>query len=121
MRNLLRREDGRPVEHQNVRRALARDPRGLVALLDSAYDEQALTLLRALAGDEDVHIRRALCDVLPDVVALSGEVAIDLIEDYLLQDRDRFVHERTWTALRQLMSGGSERAEELCAQLIEIA
>jgi transcriptional regulator with XRE-family HTH domain len=121
MRTLLRREDGRPVEHQNVRRALARDLRGLVALLHGPYDEQALALLRALAADEDVHVRRALCDVLPDVVAQSSEIALDLVQDYLLQDRDRFVHERTWLALRQLMSAGSERAEELCAQLIEIA
>ena len=121
MRALLRREDGRPVEHQNVRRSLARDPRGLVALLEGPYDEQALALLRALAADEDVHVRRALCDALPEVVAQSSEVALDLIEDYLLQDRDRFVHERTWMALRELMGAGSERAEELCAQLIEIA
>ena len=121
MRDLLRREDGRPVEHQNVRRALARGSRGLVALLDGPYDEQALALLRALAADEDVHVRRALCDALPEVVAQSGEIALDLIEAYLLQDRDRFVHERTWMALRDLMGAGSERAEELCAQLIEIA
>jgi 3-methyladenine DNA glycosylase AlkC len=90
-------------------------------LLDGPYDEQALSLLRALAADEDIHVRRALCDVLPDVVARSSEVALDLIEDHLLQDRDRFVHERTWMALRNLMGAGSERAEELCAQLIEIA
>jgi len=121
MRVLLRRENGRPVEHQNVRRALLRNPGGLVELLQGAYDEQALALLRTLSADEDVHIRRAVCDVLPDIVARSAEIALDLIEEYLLQDRDRFVHERTWTALRRLMSIGSERAEELCARLIEIA
>jgi transcriptional regulator with XRE-family HTH domain len=121
MRVLLRRENGRPVEHQNVRRALLRKPGGLIQLLEGAYDEQALALLRTLSADEDVHIRRAVCDVLPEIVARSAEVALDLIEEYLLQDRDRFVHERTWTALRQLMSAGSERAEELCARLIEIA
>lgn len=121
MRGLLRSEDGRPVEHQNVRRAVARDPSGLVALLAGPYDEQALALLRTLAADEDVHVRRAICDVLPDIVTQSVQIALDLIEEYLLQDRDRFVHERTWTTLRRLMSVGSERAEELCAQLIEIA
>jgi hypothetical protein len=121
MRGLLRRENGRPVEHQNVRRAVARDPSDLVALLAGPYDEQALALLRTLAADEDVHVRRAICDVLPDIVTQSVQIALDLIEEYLLQDRDRFVHERTWTTLRRLMSVGSERAEELCAQLIEIA
>ena len=40
---------------------------------------------------------------------------------YLLQDRDHFIHERTWAALRSLMNAGSDRAEELCAELIEIA
>ncbi len=121
MRSFLRREEGGPVEHQNVRRALARHPTELIALLDGPYDEAALALLETLAADEDVHIRRAICDALPDVVDRSPEVALDLIEQYLLQDRDHFIHERTWTTLRCLMNVGSERAEELCARLIEIA
>jgi transcriptional regulator with XRE-family HTH domain len=121
MRTFLRQEDGRPAEHQNVRRAVARDLSGLIDLLDGPYDEVALTLLRALTADRDVHIRRAVCDALSDVVARSPGVALDLIEEYLLQDRDRFVHERTWNTLRYLMNAGSERAEELCARLIEIA
>jgi hypothetical protein len=58
--------------------------------------------------------------VLADLAAQEPEVALDLIDEYLLQDRDHFVHERTWGALRQLMAAGAERAEELCAQLIEI-
>ena len=121
MRSFLRREGGQPVEHQNVRRALARHPAGLIALLDSPYDEAALALLEMLTADEDVHIRRAICDALPGVVDRAPEVALDLIERYLLQDRDHFIHERTWTTLRCLMNAGSERAEELCARLIEIA
>ncbi|MBN1639613.1 MAG: helix-turn-helix domain-containing protein [Anaerolineae bacterium] len=121
MRRFLAREMGRPVEHQNVRRALARHAGALVALLAGPYDEPALALLRTLASDEDVHVRRAISDVLPDVIALSPEVALDLIDAYLLQDRDHFIHERTWAALRSLMSAGSDRAEELCAELIEIA
>ena len=121
MRSFLRREKGQPVEHQNVRRALARHPAGLIALLDSPYDETALALLETFTADQDVHIRRAICDVLPDVVDRSPEVALDLIEKYLLQDRDHFIYERTWTTLRCLMNVGSERAEELCARLIEIA
>jgi hypothetical protein len=121
MRSFLRREEGQPVEHQNVRRALARHPTGLIALLDSPYDEAALALLEVLTADQDVHIRRAVCDALPDVVDQSPEVALDLIEQYLLQDRDHFIHERTWAMLRCLMNARSERAEELCARLIEIA
>jgi transcriptional regulator with XRE-family HTH domain len=121
MRYVLRRDKGEPVEHQNVRRAVARDPGELIGLLESAYDEGALSLLRALAADPDVHIRRALCDALPEVIARSPEVALDLIEAYFLADRDRYVQERTWGALRQLMGAGEERAEELCARLIEIA
>ena len=121
MRGLLRREMGRPVEHQNVRRALARHAGALVALLAGPYDESALQLLHTLAADEDVHIRRTISDVLPDVIAVSPEVAIDLIDRYLLQDRDHFIHERTWAALRSLMNAGSDRAESLCAELIEIA
>jgi transcriptional regulator with XRE-family HTH domain len=121
MRTLLRKEAEGPVEHQNVRRALARYPQGLIALLDSAYDKSALSLLRALVADEDIHIRRAICDALPDLVGQSPEITLDLIEEHLLQDRDRFIHERTWATLRTLMNAGSERAEVLCARLIEIA
>jgi transcriptional regulator with XRE-family HTH domain/ketosteroid isomerase-like protein len=121
MRTFLRKEGGRPVEHQNIRRAIARELGGLIDLLDGPYDETALTLLHTLTADQDVHIRRAVCDVLSDVVAHAPQVALDLIEEYLLQDRDSFVHERTWNALRGLMVGGSERAEELCVRLVEIA
>jgi transcriptional regulator with XRE-family HTH domain/ketosteroid isomerase-like protein len=121
MRYFLRQENGHPAEHQNVRRAVARHPDTLIGLLDGAYDEAALRLLRTLTGDRDVHVRRAIGDVLTDVVELAPGAALDLIEEYLLQDRDHFVQERTWNALRQLMSAGSERAEELCARLIEIA
>lgn len=127
MRHFLRREGGQPMEHQNVRRAVARHPTGLIELLNepgqtwAPYHDDALDLLRLLAADEDVHIRRAICDVLTVIAARAPEVALDLIEAYLLQDRDRFVQERTWNTLRQLMSNGMERAEELCARLIEIA
>ena len=121
MRTLMRRQDTGAVEHQNVRRALTRHLDSLVALLDSPYDEPVLDLLQAFAGDEDVHIRRAICDTLPDLATQAPDVALDLIEDALLQDRDHFIHERTWATLRRLMNHGSERAEELCAQLIEIA
>ncbi len=121
MRHVLRRDGGQPVEHQNVRRAVARHAYKLVDLLDGDYDQAALDLLRALVADGDMHIRRAVCDALGVLAERFSEVALDLIETHLLQDRDRFVHERTWNALRALMSRGSERAEELCAQMIEIA
>jgi transcriptional regulator with XRE-family HTH domain len=121
MRYVLRQESGKPVEHQNVRRAVARASAGLIALLDGPYDESALNLLRTLVADRDIHIRRAFCDALAELVERFPDVALDLIEAYLLQDRDRFVHERTWNALRHLMNKGSERAEELCARMIEIA
>jgi len=121
MRSLLQREKDRPVESQNVRRALARQTKGLIALLNGPYDQTALTLLRTMAADEDLHIRRAICDVLPDIAVQSPQIALDLIQEYLLQDRDRFVHERTWATLRSLMSAGLERAEDLCMRLIEIA
>ena len=121
MRFFVRQEDGRPVEHQNVRRAVTRALPGLIALLGGPYDEAALRLLRAMAADEDVHIRRALCDVLPGLADRSRERALDLIEEYLLQDRDQYVRERTWNALRRLMGQGVERAEDLCARLIELA
>ncbi len=120
MRYVLRQEAGRPVEHQNVRRAIARHAYRLVDLLEGPFDQAALDLLYALVADEDVHIRRALCDALGVLAGRFPEVALDLIEKHLLQDQDRFVHERTWAALRTLMGQGSERAEELCAQLIEI-
>jgi transcriptional regulator with XRE-family HTH domain len=121
MRFFTRQEGGRPLEHQNVRRALARDPVRLIALLESAYDEAAEALLRVLAADRDVHIRRALCDTLSALATKSPKIALDLIEEYLLQDQDHFIQERTWNALRQLMGAGHERAEELCVRLIEIA
>jgi len=121
MHTFLKKEGGHPIEHQNVRRALTRHPSDLVALLSGPYDESALSVVRTLVADQDVHIRRAVCDALPDILEQSAEVALDLIEEYLLHDRDHFIHERTWTALRCLMNAGSERAEELCARLIEIA
>lgn len=121
MRTFLRQKNRQPLEHQNVRRALARQLSGLIALLDGPYDDSACTLLHTLAADRDLHIRRAVCDALPAILAQSAAVALDLIQEYLLHDRDHFIHERTWAALRCLMNEGSERAEELCAQLIEIA
>jgi hypothetical protein len=121
MRHVLRQDGGKPAEHQNVRRAVARAAENLIALLDGPYDESALNLLRALVGDQDIHIRRAFCDALTGLVERFPGVALDLIQAHLLQDRDRFVHERTWNALRHLMNKGSERAEELCARMIEIA
>jgi transcriptional regulator with XRE-family HTH domain len=120
MRYVLRQEKGKAVEHQNVRRAVSSHPRKLVDLLDSAYDESALGLIRTLIADRDVHIRRRVCDILSCLGEGHPDIALDLIQTYLLQDRDRFVHERTWNALRALMNRGSERAEELCAQMIEI-
>jgi 3-methyladenine DNA glycosylase AlkC len=121
MHTFLKKEGSHPIEHQNVRRALTRNPSGLITLLSSPYDESAIYILRTLAADQDIHIRRAVCDALPDILEQSAEVTLDLIEEYLLHDRDHFIHERTWTALRCLMKDGSERAEELCARLIEIA
>jgi transcriptional regulator with XRE-family HTH domain len=121
MRFFMRHAEGEPVEHQNVRRAVTRGLPGLIALLGGPYDEAALRLLRAMAADEDVHVRRALCDALPGMADRSRETALDLIEDHLLQDRDQFVRERTWNTLRRLMGQGVERAEDLCARLIELA
>ena len=121
MRYFLRRKEGKPAEHQNVRRAVARDLQRLIALLEGPYEETALALLRALAGDRDVHIRRAICDALPEIIAHRQTVALELIAEYLLPDRDRFVRERTWSALLKLMNAGLEKAEELCAQMIELA
>ena len=121
MRHVLRKKKKEPAEHQNVRRAVSRHSAELAALLDSAYDDSALHLLRTLAADGDVHIRRATCDALNPLVEHFPDVALDLIEAFLLHDRDRFVHERTWNALRTMMNRGERRAEELCAQMIEIA
>jgi transcriptional regulator with XRE-family HTH domain len=121
MRFFVRQTDGQPAEHQNVRRAVTRALPELIALLGGPYDEPALRLLRAMADDEDVHVRRALCDALPQMADQARERALDLIEEHLLQDRDQFVRERTWNALRRLMGQGVERAEDLCARLIELA
>jgi hypothetical protein len=121
MRYILRQEKDRAPEHQNVRRAASRHARDLVHLLGSPHGDSALELIQMFFADQDIHIRRRVCDALTTLVQSHPSVALDLIETYLLQDRDRFVHERTWNALRDLMNRGSERAEELCAQMIEIA
>jgi transcriptional regulator with XRE-family HTH domain len=122
MRHFTRhQEDGQPAEHQNVRRAVTRALSGLIGLLSGPYNESALHLLHTLGGDEDVHTRRALCDHLPEMARQSDVVTLDLIEEYWLRDRDPYVRERTWNALRELMSEGSPRAEDMCAQLIELA
>ena len=121
MRHILRKENGKPVEHQNVRRAITRHIGALIALLDGPYDESVLQLVHTMIADPDIHTRRAVCDALPGLVEEFPNTALDLVEEYLLQDKDRFIHERTWNALRTLMNRGSERAEELCVRLIEIA
>ncbi|MBC7252330.1 MAG: helix-turn-helix domain-containing protein, partial [Anaerolineae bacterium] len=102
MRYFLRRVGGVPVEHQNVRRPLSRDLPQIIAVLDGTHHTQAEEIIRALAQDEDVHIRRALSDALLTLAQSHPPLALDLIQSYLIHDPDRYVRERTWKTLPRL-------------------
>jgi hypothetical protein len=121
MRHFLRRVGGNPAEHQNVRRPLSRDLPQIIAALDGPQHNQAEAVIRELAQDEDVHIRRALSDVLPSLAQSHPTLALDLIQSYLIQDLDRYVRERTWKTLPRLAASYPDKVRQSCLILFREA
>ncbi|MCR4407346.1 MAG: helix-turn-helix domain-containing protein [Anaerolineae bacterium] len=117
MRFFLRREGGVPAEHQNVRRPLSRDLPQIIAVLDG-YHAQAEEVIRELAQDEDVHIRRALSDILPALIQSHPRLALDLIRSYLIHDPDHYVRERTGKILPRLATLYPDEVRESCLALL---
>ncbi len=121
MRYFLRRVGGVPAEHQNVRRPLSRDLPQIIAILDGPCRAQAEEVIRELAQDEDVHIRRALSDVLPSLSQSHPKLVLDLIQSYLIRDPDRYVRERTWKTLPRLAALHPDEVRESCLTLLHQA
>ena len=121
MRYFLRRVGGIPAEHQNVRRPLSRDLVQIIAVLDGPYHAQAEEVIRELAQDEDVHIRRALSDILPGLIQSHPRLALDLIQSYLIYDPDHYVRERTGKILLRLATLYPDEVRESCLLLLHQA
>lgn len=121
MRHFLRRVNGVPAEHQNVRRPLSRDLPQIIAAFDEPQHAHAELVIRELAQDEDVHIRRALSDVLPGLAQSHPPLALDLIQSYLIQDLDRYVRERTWKTLPRLAASYPDKVRQSCLVLFREA
>ncbi|MDY7039551.1 MAG: helix-turn-helix transcriptional regulator [Chloroflexota bacterium] len=116
----LRRVGGVPAEHQNVRRPLSRDLPRIIATFDGPHRTQAEEVIRELAQDEDVHIRRALSDVLPGLAQSHPALALELIQSYLIHDPDHYVRERTWKTLPRLATSHPEEVRKSCLTLFRL-
>jgi HEAT repeat protein len=117
---LRRDEAGQPAEHQNLRRPVSRALPEILALLAEAGPELRANigrLLRLLASDPDIHVRRALGDALDHLAAINAEEAAATLEP-MLKDEDAYVRQRAWHALLYLADLYPERAAAFYTQLL---
>lgn len=117
---LRQNPDGQPAEHQNLRRPVSRalpEVLDLLVAADEARREKIGHLLRALAGDPDIHVRRALGDALERLAVLSDEMIVPVL-DGLIQDQDPYVRQRAWRVLLQLADLYPEQANGFYARLL---
>jgi transcriptional regulator with XRE-family HTH domain len=117
---LRRADDGRPVEHQNLRRPVSKALPDILELLVEAkakHQEKIGELLQALADDPDIHVRRALGDTLDRLVEVNVELGVTVL-DSLIQDQDPYVRQRAWRVLLRLTDLYPEQAAEYYAQLL---
>jgi len=117
---LRRGEAGQPAEHQNLRRPVSKALPDILALLPEApstREGKISDLLTALAGDPDIHVRRALGDALDRLAAVNAELGV-MILDILLEDEDPYVRQRAWHTLLQLTELYPERATEFYQRLL---
>lgn len=117
---LRRNGDGQPAEHQNLRRPVSRalpEVLDLLAAADETRQDRIGQLLRALAGDPDIHVRRALGDALERLAVLSAEMAVPVL-DVLIQDQDPYVRQRAWRVLLQLADLYPDQANAYYARLL---
>jgi transcriptional regulator with XRE-family HTH domain len=117
---LRRADDGRPVEHQNLRRPVSKALPDVLELLveaEAKHQEKIGELLQALADDPDIHVRRALGDALDRLVEVNAELGVTVL-DTLIQDQDPYVRQRAWRVLLRLTDLYPEQAAEYYAQLL---
>ena len=117
---LRRDEAGQPVEHQNLRRPVSRALPEILALFDSAQASrrrQIEQILSALARDPDIHVRRALSDVLDLLAITTGDLLVNSL-DVLITDQDPYVRQRAWRSLLQLADLYPEQAAAYYARLL---
>jgi len=113
-------DDGFPVEHQNIRRPVSKALPQILELLPEASAEVRETIaqiLRGLAQDPDIHVRRALGDALVRLVNSDADLGVDAM-DALVQDQDPYVQQRTWHALLQLIDLYPDKAQEYYLKLL---
>ncbi len=107
MQHFLRTEGGRPVEHQNIRRPISKAAADIIRILPR-HRRAAVRILNALAADPDVHVRRALSDVLEQLAQTDTETAMPILNTFM-QDEDEYVRQRAWRTLLNVTppEGGS--------------
>jgi len=97
MQHFLRTEKGRPVEHQNIRRPISKAAADIIRIMPR-HPRPAARILHALAADPDVHVRRALSDVLEQLAQTDTETAMSILNTFM-QDEDEYVRQRAWRTL----------------------
>lgn len=112
MLHFLRRVEGRPAEHANVRRPMAMMLPKIIALLDgnaTSVGTLARVVIHCLAQDEDVLIRRAVADDLAGLAARDAPLAQEIITYLLMVDRDPYIRRRAW---KGLIESGLEKRDD---------
>jgi hypothetical protein len=117
---LRRDENDKPEEHQNLRRPVSRALPEILDLLPDASAERREKvgrLLDLLARDPDIHVRRALADRLDRLVGLELDLAVAVME-FMLEDEDPYVRQRTWRVLLHLAEVYPDRADRFYGRLL---
>jgi hypothetical protein len=118
---LRRDEAGQPAEHQNLRRPVSKALPDVLALLVPAQPQaqrrKIEQMLQLLAGDADIHVRRALGDALDRLVEADVELGLGAL-DILIEDRDPYVRQRAWRAALRLTDLYPGQAANYYAQLL---
>lgn len=113
-------EDGQPAEHQNLRRPVSKALPDLINLHAEKrpdLEEKIGRLLKTLGRDPDIHVRRALSDILDRLVTVDAELTLALL-DVLIEDQDPYIRQRAWRTLLQLSDLYPEQATEYYARLL---
>ncbi len=118
---LRRDEAGQPAEHQNLRRPVSKALPDILALLvrgqPRGQRRKIEQMLQLLAGDPDIHVRRALGDALDRLVEANVELGLATL-DILIEDRDPYVRQRAWRVVLRLTDLYPAQAAGYYAQLL---
>jgi transcriptional regulator with XRE-family HTH domain len=117
---LRRDEAGQPVEHQNLRRPVSKALPKILPLLPEAsaeIKEKIENLLQYLAADPDIHVRRALSDVLDRLMITDAELGVAIL-DILIEDADPYIRQRAWHTILQLTELQPENATKYFERLL---